>query len=390
MTEFLNFFTVREALAAKINVPFKEGVTSYAQISNYVADLYEFALGLGALLALTMIVVGAIRYTLSAGNFANQGDAKDQITSAIYGFVLLLAAFLILYTLNPRLVSLGTIEAEPPDAPDPPKGEVPVPTNVGARAVNREIPEITVTWDDPCKPKFECRYIVSGYEDVSKENADPERPPYAQFFTGQTDVGITEYAIPPNKAFNFSIWMVQAQAEYDTSETSGYFTGRYFEFEYEGEDGKKYKQWMPEIASRGKLNPAIILVPKILPPAPETPGLALGKYHRIVITDNSTNEDYFYVRHDFEGLGALEKNLHHSQTLFRSETDRTGKGGLTEEDVPSKWLEELPWRALHDAYYTTKVYACNKNRVCSLESNEVYLYEEGDDWTECMNKGPGC
>lgn len=390
MFKLLDFLTVREALAARINVPFQEGVLTYTQISNYVADLYKFALGLGALLALTMIVVGAIRYTLSAGNFANQGDAKDQITSAIFGFVLLLAAFLILYTLNPRLVSLGTIEAEKPEAPDPPKGEVPVPTNVRvSRLGNREIPEITLAWDDTCKPKgFECSYIISGYQDVSKEDADPKRPPYAYFWTGETAVGVTEYAIPPNKAFNFSLWMVQAQAEFDTSETSGYFTGEYAEITYTGDDGKEHKKWTPAVTSRGVGVPGIYLIPTSLPKAPLAPELSLNKYHLIDIHDKSTNEDYFYVRYRYVDEGW---NINHSDTIMRSKSEKEGLVSTT-RDVPSKWLEELPNDVgdIFNIYYKTFAYACNQNLVCSEESNKIKVYEDGDDWTECMNKGPGC
>ena len=52
------------------------------------------------------IVYGALKYILSAGNVGSQQDAKDQITQAVLGLVLLLGAFIILYTINPSLTLL--------------------------------------------------------------------------------------------------------------------------------------------------------------------------------------------------------------------------------------------------------------------------------------------
>lgn len=75
-------------------------------IAEYVARLYQFSLMIVGLLALGGLVYGALKYTLSAGNIVSQQDAKDQIFAAIYGILILLGAYLILYTINPELVNL--------------------------------------------------------------------------------------------------------------------------------------------------------------------------------------------------------------------------------------------------------------------------------------------
>ena len=67
---------------------------------------------IAGLTAFGAIVYGGINYILSAGNVTNQQDAKDQITQAIVGLLLLLGAYLILYTINPSLVSLTNPERE--------------------------------------------------------------------------------------------------------------------------------------------------------------------------------------------------------------------------------------------------------------------------------------
>lgn len=79
--------------------------------AGYVARLYQFGLMVAGLLAFAGIIYGSVKYILSAGNMASLDDAKEQITSAIYGLLLLLGAFIILYTINPTLVQLRNPEA---------------------------------------------------------------------------------------------------------------------------------------------------------------------------------------------------------------------------------------------------------------------------------------
>ncbi|MHB9019267.1 MAG: pilin [Minisyncoccota bacterium] len=75
-------------------------------IPLYIARLYQFGFGIVGVVALLMIIIGAAKYTLSAGSFASKDEAKEQITEAIYGILLLFGAYLVLYTINPGLVSI--------------------------------------------------------------------------------------------------------------------------------------------------------------------------------------------------------------------------------------------------------------------------------------------
>ena len=74
--------------------------------AGYIARIYQFSLMIAGLVAFGSIIFGAIQYILSAGSIVNQGEAKDRITQAIVGLLLLLGAYLILYTINPDLVKL--------------------------------------------------------------------------------------------------------------------------------------------------------------------------------------------------------------------------------------------------------------------------------------------
>lgn len=88
------------------------GCPSPATPAGYIARLYQFGLMIAGLAAFGAIIYGSLKYVLSAGNIGSQQDAREQITSAILGLVLLLGAFLILYTINPDLVNLRNPQLE--------------------------------------------------------------------------------------------------------------------------------------------------------------------------------------------------------------------------------------------------------------------------------------
>lgn len=67
-----------------------------------IANLYQFTLMIGGLMAFVMIVYGAVKYTASGGNSSIQSDAKDRITQALIGLALLVGAALILSTISPK------------------------------------------------------------------------------------------------------------------------------------------------------------------------------------------------------------------------------------------------------------------------------------------------
>ncbi len=108
-------FVVR---AYDLTVPFPGQSGRVNGPAEYIRMLYTFGLALGALLAMARIVIGGIRYTLSEA-VTSKEEAKATISHAIWGLVLLLAATLILFTVNPTLPNLSN----PPDAGNlPPPG----------------------------------------------------------------------------------------------------------------------------------------------------------------------------------------------------------------------------------------------------------------------------
>jgi hypothetical protein len=82
--------------------------------AGLVARFYQIALGLAGAAALGVLIYGAILWTVS-GAVSSKQDAMEWIWAAIWGLILLLAAYLILYTINPDLVKLGNPSFNNPD-----------------------------------------------------------------------------------------------------------------------------------------------------------------------------------------------------------------------------------------------------------------------------------
>ena len=72
-----------------------------------MGKFYQIALALVGVAAFGTMVYGGILYTISAGNSSKQQDAIGYLTSAALGVVLLLGAYLLLYTIDPSLTNLS-------------------------------------------------------------------------------------------------------------------------------------------------------------------------------------------------------------------------------------------------------------------------------------------
>ena len=92
-------------------------------LADYISGIYKYAVGVASVIAAVMMMVGGFQY-LTAGGDANRVSAgKEKITNALVGLFLSLGTYLILFTINPDLVSLRalqirTVKQEPYVAPE--------------------------------------------------------------------------------------------------------------------------------------------------------------------------------------------------------------------------------------------------------------------------------
>ncbi len=91
--------------------------TTTEGISFYIGMIYRFAAAIVGVIAVIMIIIGGIQYSASAGNPAALGSAKETITSAIIGLVIVLMSYLILGVFSSRFTNLSEPVLDPVDIP---------------------------------------------------------------------------------------------------------------------------------------------------------------------------------------------------------------------------------------------------------------------------------
>lgn len=83
------------------------GGTGGGDVPGYLSNLYIWFLGFIGIAALFAIVWGGIQYMFSGANLTKAESGRTWITNAIWGIILAASAYLILYTINPDLVTHG-------------------------------------------------------------------------------------------------------------------------------------------------------------------------------------------------------------------------------------------------------------------------------------------
>lgn len=76
------------------------------RLGDYIQQIFNAALGILMVLAVIMLVIAGVQYMTVEG-FHGKTDAKGKITGAIAGLILALGIFLILQTINPRLLEIN-------------------------------------------------------------------------------------------------------------------------------------------------------------------------------------------------------------------------------------------------------------------------------------------
>ena len=81
-------------------------ITQSTSLEDYINAAFRIALGVGAVLAVIYIGVGGFEYMLSQ-TLPGQKDGRARIWNALYGLAILILVFLVLYIINPNIVSLN-------------------------------------------------------------------------------------------------------------------------------------------------------------------------------------------------------------------------------------------------------------------------------------------
>ncbi len=82
------------------------GKTQFNTIGDYISAIYQMLIPFMSVVAVVMIMIGGLQYTLARGNPKAITQAKERITKAVIGFVLLLCAYALANLLDPSLTHL--------------------------------------------------------------------------------------------------------------------------------------------------------------------------------------------------------------------------------------------------------------------------------------------
>lgn len=77
-----------------------------ANLPDFIRKVYNFSIGIIAIFAVMVTMIGGLRWILSGGNPGQIKAAQDSIKAAISGLVLVLLSYTILNLINPKLTNL--------------------------------------------------------------------------------------------------------------------------------------------------------------------------------------------------------------------------------------------------------------------------------------------
>ncbi|MCX6715218.1 MAG: M15 family metallopeptidase [Candidatus Uhrbacteria bacterium] len=166
---------LKESITPTLNVAIpgltfsKATVTATSVKSSFLADyltaVYQFLIGASITIAIVMVMIGGLQYAMAASG-GDVSKGKTRIMNALTGLVLLLGVYLILYTTNPKLTLLKSIQLENVQEADMPEedagdvvpdGETP-PTSAGLPAPKRLCHSI-----DECKKICDDKSLIAQY-----------------------------------------------------------------------------------------------------------------------------------------------------------------------------------------------------------------------------------
>ena len=99
------------------------GITGTGSLEDYLNTLYALSISIAALLAVIKIIIAGVKYMLS-DVVTNKSSAIKDIQGALLGLILVVMAWVILYVINPAILSVtvNTRTIEVPSRPPETRG----------------------------------------------------------------------------------------------------------------------------------------------------------------------------------------------------------------------------------------------------------------------------
>lgn len=71
-------------------------------IDSYIPGIFNLAIGIAGVLAVLMIIIGGVEY-MTTDAIQGKTEGKERIKNALWGLLLALVSYILLYTINPKL-----------------------------------------------------------------------------------------------------------------------------------------------------------------------------------------------------------------------------------------------------------------------------------------------
>jgi|GEM_PF-1383417 len=78
-------------------------------IGEYIASIYVLAVSSAGILAAVVLMIAGYIWLTAGGNANQIGTAQKYASGAVVGFVLMLGSYVVLYTINPKLVTFNAL-----------------------------------------------------------------------------------------------------------------------------------------------------------------------------------------------------------------------------------------------------------------------------------------
>lgn len=157
---------------------------STTNLAIYAKGIFALLIGVASVLAVIMIVIGGVQY-MSTDAISGKSEGKEKITQALYGLLLAMACWLILYTINPNLLNFNILENER-NFPTY-YGSTPAPTEPGwYLRYQRYCPVGSTGWNVVTgylryENEESCRHTVQTGEGFQVEICEGDPPSNAQY-----------------------------------------------------------------------------------------------------------------------------------------------------------------------------------------------------------------
>lgn len=87
-------------------------IVNEVKLAESVKKIYNYAIQVGGVVAFSFLVMGGFLYLIAAGNPKKMRSAQKQIFASFLGLLILLASWIILRTINPRIVEFAPFVEE--------------------------------------------------------------------------------------------------------------------------------------------------------------------------------------------------------------------------------------------------------------------------------------